>query len=394
MKIVYVSGDHGIPLFGPKGGAVHMREMIRAFATLGHDVEVLAARVGDIEADFPAVVRKVTTTRPMATPAGDERGDKEQHYCAIGRALGAELQTLQQRQPIDLIYERHSLWSSAGGDAARGASVRCVLEVNAPLVEEQSTYRKLANTATACEIERRNFVSAHVLATVSDEVHSYVLARGGDPDRAHVVSNGVNLQHFHPDVTPSRRWLAAHAFTIGFVGSLKPWHGLEGLLHAFKRCYAARPTSRLLIIGDGPLRGWVEGFAEGAGLQDAIEVIGWVPYAQMPPVLACVDVAVAPYPVLEHFYFSPLKLYEYMAAGRAVVASRVGQICEAIQDGHSGVLCEPDNAADLANQLIALHDDADRRTRLGRGARAAVAGQDWTAKADRILRLAGMEPDA
>jgi glycosyltransferase involved in cell wall biosynthesis len=101
------------------------------------------------------------------------------------------------------------------------------------------------------------------------------------------------------------------------------------------------------------------------------------------------DVAVAPYPPQAEFYFSPLKVYEYMAAGLPVVASRIGQIEEAIRDGVDGVLCPPGDPEAFAAALLRLADDPLLRARLGRAAReSVVAERTWSAVAGLIIGLA------
>jgi glycosyltransferase involved in cell wall biosynthesis len=113
----------------------------------------------------------------------------------------------------------------------------------------------------------------------------------------------------------------------------------------------------------------------------------------VPELLAGMDAAVAPYPNLKPFYFSPLKVYEYMAAGLPVVASRIGQLDGLIQDRVNGLLCPPEDAAALAAALDELGNDPRLRQRLGEAARATVVREhSWEAVARRLLRLAGVLP--
>ena len=101
------------------------------------------------------------------------------------------------------------------------------------------------------------------------------------------------------------------------------------------------------------------------------------------------DVAVAPYPALANFYFSPLKILEYMAAGRAIVASAIGQINELIAHGKTGLLCPPGDSAQLAAALHRLKADTPLSRRLGEAARSdVVCNHTWDAVASRIVELA------
>jgi glycosyltransferase involved in cell wall biosynthesis len=147
--------------------------------------------------------------------------------------------------------------------------------------------------------------------------------------------------------------------------------------------------ARLLIIGDGPERQSVELAAARRGIGDAVTLAGAVDPADIPSYLAQMDVAVAPYPPLEDFYFSPLKVLEYMAGGIAIAASAIGQVAELIADGRTGLLCAPGDAEALAEALRRLHESPSLRQRLGAAAREqAVRGHSWDAVVRQILELA------
>ena len=129
------------------------------------------------------------------------------------------------------------------------------------------------------------------------------------------------------------------------------------------------------------------------GLREAALFTGAVAPHQVPGLLASMDVAVAPYPKLANFYFSPLKVYEYMAAGLPVVASRIGQLTQVLRHEETGLLCPPGDAAALAAALERLRCDPALRKRLGAAARAtALKKHTWDAVARRILSLATRQP--
>jgi glycosyltransferase involved in cell wall biosynthesis len=106
----------------------------------------------------------------------------------------------------------------------------------------------------------------------------------------------------------------------------------------------------------------------------------------MPAYLAAMDITVAPYPALDEFYFSPLKLFEYMAAGRAVVASRVGQVVDLLVDGETGLLFDPGEEGGLVDRIQRLRQDATLRRELGRAASRLVrSAYTWRHTAARVV---------
>lgn len=385
MRIAYVCADSGVPVFGRKGSSVHVQEVIRAMRAQGATVELFATRIdGDPPPDLAAV--RIHRLPPLPRQAVAAR---EQAALRANAALRA---ALDGAGLIDLVYERYSLWSYAGMEWACAQGLPALLEVNAPLVEEQAVHRSLVDRAAAEAVAGRTFAAATALLAVSRAVATYLERYPSARGRVHVVPNGVDPDRFAPVLAPAEV-NPRGAFTIGFVGTLKPWHGLPVLVEAFARLHRCAPASRLLLVGDGPERAALEADLAMRGLSGVAHLSGAVPPAAVPGLLSAMDVAVAPYPALPDFYFSPLKVYEYMAAARPVVASRIGQLAELIRDGHTGLLCPPGDAGALAQTIDRLRGDPTLRRRLGQTARAAVLREHtWAAVVRRILALAGSAP--
>jgi glycosyltransferase involved in cell wall biosynthesis len=199
-----------------------------------------------------------------------------------------------------------------------------------------------------------------------------------------VLPNGVDTALF-AEAEPAPR--GDPRLTFGFVGGLRPWHGIGDMAAAFDRVAEAL-DARLLVIGDGPERARLDALRDRH--PDRVAVTGAVPQAEVPPLLRSVDVALAPYPATERFYFSPLKVLEYMAAGRAVIGSRIGQVGELIEDGRTGLLVPPGDAEALAGAMRRLAADPALRRCLGQAAAAeARERHDWSRRAQEILRIAG-----
>lgn len=392
MNIAYLLADHGIPVFGDKGASIHVRDFAGALRDAGHEVTLLCAKQGPVSGEPSFVLRKIRPQAALEAPVDEEdplapRRAKENRYMATARAMEAAVIEHHAKCPFDFIYERYSLWSDAGVRAGRRLKIPVVVEVNAPLVEEQGTYRQLAQPEKARAIETSVFREADALVTVSRAMARHVVAKGADPKRVHVVPNGVNPAQFNPKQTPHALPEAEGRLVIAFAGSLKAWHGVDLLLDAFKELTGRLTGLHLLVLGDGPMMAWLRGYARGAGLENRITFTGWLPHDQVPRHLARADVAVAPYPHLENFYFSPLKLFEYMALGKAIVASDIGQIRELIQHGETGLLVPAGDTVTLVDAIEALLLDAETRNRLGANAARASRRFTWQANAERLMEI-------
>jgi glycosyltransferase involved in cell wall biosynthesis len=380
MRIAYVSVDPGVPVFGRKGCSVHVQEVVRALLKKGHEVDIFTSRVGgDTPPDFEDVRVHALTKIPKGEPAARERASL---------AANTELRARLEREgPFDMVYERYSLWSFAGMKHASENEIPGLLEVNAPLIEEQKNHRDLVDVAGAVRVAERAFGKATALLPVSNEVAEYLREWPSARGRIHTVPNGVNTSRFPKDLAPS---LPDDAFTVGFVGTLKPWHGLHVLTEAFALMHERDGNVRLLVVGDGPEREKMEEELAWCGLSGFAHFTGPVGPEEVPGLLASMDVATAPYPARDDFYFSPLKVYEYMAASLPVVASRVGQLGDLIAPGENGLLVEPGDAEALADALDVLRKNGALRARMGEEARdTVVRDHTWDSVAGRILEIAG-----
>lgn len=353
-RIAYICADPGIGVFGTKGASVHVQEIVRAFRKRGDDVTIYCVRTGD---QRPADLADVPVVRlPIKADGSEER---ERVTAEVAGQLAARVVA----DGADLVYERYSLFSDALARVAEALGIPGVLEVNAPLIEEQREHRVLHDEPRAEATLGRQLRAAVRITCVSALVAEWVRARGGCASKVVVAPNGVNVERLQPTGRGP-----GHPVVV-FVGTLKPWHGTDVLLDAAAR---ARSPWRLRIIGTGPQEQALR--RQAAELGVAVDFVGPVAPAEMPQALAGAAVGVAPYPVLPSGqYFSPLKIYEYAAVGLPVVASAVGQVPEIVVGGKTGLLVPPSDPAALASAIDLLAQDADLAGRLGAAGRERVA---------------------
>lgn len=376
MRVAYVCMDRGIPVFGRKGASVHVQGVVSALRRAGHDVEVFAARLGDDRAAWLSDV-VVHLIEPQAGTAQDP----PQWSAAANAALSS---SLAASGAFDLVYERYSLWSNAGMEYARCQGIPGILEVNAPLIDEQCLHRQLVDRAGAESSEVRAFAAASCVVAVSEEVASYVKRHVGLDTDTVVEPNGFDPARF-PEIAGD----AEGPFTLGFLGTLKPWHGLGVLADTFAHVARSVPNAELIVVGDGPERDTLRVQLNASGLLQRTTFAGAVAPEQVGGWLARMHVALAPYPATGPFYFSPLKVVEYMAAGLPVVASASGQIQQLVRHGQTGLLATPGDAAAFAGACVLLHNAVDLRRSLGLAARAdAFDRRTWDAVVGRILARA------
>lgn len=286
----------------------------------------------------------------------------------------------------DLCHEHNGLFSAGAALACSRLGLPYVLTVSAePLFERELGGRPLKGIhkkAAAWEA-RYTYQKAERILCVSEPAKRNLTENWQvDPEKIVVMPNGVDCDLFHPDYDSSA---ARHALgladepTIGFVGGFQHWHGIELLVESFSEVLEKIPEARLILVGDGRARGSIEKKIEECGVRSAVTITGIVPQRDVPVMLAAIDVAVLPYPDLPmELWFSPLKLYEYMAAGKAITASASGQIAEVIEDGVDGILVPPGDITVLAERLIELLKDAKLRSELGRRARQkAIEHHSW-----------------
>jgi glycosyltransferase involved in cell wall biosynthesis len=361
MNVAYVCADRGVPLLGTKGASVHVRAITAALNARGHDVYVLCGRLGD--------------GNPPPAVADIRRCESDRD---IDRALGE----LAASSGLDVVLERYSLNSGAARRTSTRLGIPLVLEVNAPLVLEAARWRGLTDVTRHLSNERSAFQTADALIVVSRALAEYVEAVAPQTP-THWVPNGAAIDRIASADQPTRAEGTGSAMVVGFTGSMKAWHGLQELLEVFAGVHATHPDSVLVIAGSGPEEHALRECARtDHRLRDCVSFAGAVPHDDVPALLATFDVGVAPYVATGDFYFSPLKVAEYLAAGLPVVHPRLGDLCDMV--GDAGVAYDPKERAGLASALEQVLGDPVLRRRCRAAARSRARACSWDATAAAV----------
>jgi glycosyltransferase involved in cell wall biosynthesis len=363
MRILYLSADPGIPVHGQKGASIHVRAMVAALSELGHELIVASPRIEAGSGALPESARcvPIPAVRPRECGTVAEVIAQAEQQAQAVRGLARSFRVVG-------IYERYSLSAHAGARASSALGLPLVVEVNAPLRDEERRFRHLCHESVAAAAEDETFAAATRIIAVSDPLVAWLVSRGVPRARVELI----------PNPPPARRFRVKDPLAddgeivVGFAGGLKPWHGVETLVRGCELAFRAGARMRLEVLGRGP----AEAIIEHADLpQESLTQWGHLPHADALRVLERWDVGLAPYTALDGFYFSPLKLTEYMAAGLCPVVSNVGALGRTVRHGEAGVVIPPDDPQALADALLALDRDRERLRELGRRAQRAVSEQ-------------------
>jgi len=375
MNVLYVCADRGIPLLGGKGASVHVRAVTSAMQALGHRVTLAVRRLDS--GDAAPAVHRVEHLRSDIERAADQLAD-----LIIG-------------ERIDVVIERYSLQSGAARRATRRHGLPLTLEVNAPLVEEATRYRGLADP-DAQAWEHETLRGADRIHVVSSALLRYVRSVApGVP--AECIPNGAHVAAFRSSEPLTAPGLDGR-LVVGFAGSMKPWHGVADLLDAFARTSAPQgePEPVLLLVGAGPQQEDLRRRAAAPDLDGRVVFTGARPHDAIPALVRRFDIAVAPYHPVPNFYFHPLKIVEYLAAGVPVVYPDQGDLRELV--GTGGLAYPPGARAHLAGRLTRLMNDHVLRRDLAKAAERRGGEFDWQRIAERVLEFArgpwGQTPQA
>jgi len=369
MRILY---SHRIQ--SRDGQSVHVEELIAALRAEG--AEVLVVGPGFYEqSGFGGESRLVALARRLLPAALAELAELAYNLPAYRR-----LRRAARGFRPDVIYERYNLFYLAGAALARNEGIPFFLEVNAPLAEERARFGGLRLGGLARWAERHVWRAAARVFAVTGVLGEMIAQSGVASERLVITPNGIDLAAF---AEPRDGAIGRETLVLGFTGFVREWHGLDAVITALA-APGTDPRLRLVIAGDGPARPRLERQAAALGVAARVRFTGLVGRAEIPALVADFDIALQPRVVA---YASPLKIFEYMAAGRAIVAPDQPNIREILDHERSALLFDPNREGAMWAAIMRRAGDPDLRARLGAEARADIIRRDytWAGNARRVL---------
>ncbi len=367
MRILY---SHRIQ--SRDGQSVHVEEMIAAMRGLGHEVLVVGPSFYD-DSGFGGESRMVARLRRLLPGVLGELAELAYNLPAFLR-LYREWKAFRP----DLVYERCNLYFFPSTLLKRFTGARFFLEVNSPLAAERGKFGGLHLQRLAAALERWVWRSADRVLPVTAVLGDILLQGGVDPARVSVVPNGVVLERYHP-----RAANTATQLVLGFVGFVRSWHGIDAVIDGIADNPGGLPIV-LTVIGDGPARAELEAQAQRLGIASQVQFTGIVAHEQVPGRVAEFDIALQPKVTA---YASPLKIFDYMAAGCAIVAPDQPNIREILEHGRTALLFDPEAPQAVWQAIQKLAEDPVLRHQLAEAARAELVARDytWRGNAGRIV---------
>jgi len=383
MKILYLSADPRMSLSDPGGYATHMTELIRAFRQIGNEVlPVVAGQTTKFEGGSPKkrAIRGILSGRTIETARiiWDVFSDCRTYFQAKRALLSCS---------PDFIYERFAFFHQSGVTLSRKYRVPIILEVNAPIWERDVHYGH-RRRSLARKIEKRVLMLGDAIVVVSNFLRDYLLDLGIPGSKIHVIPNAADPSTFNPSIDGNlmrRKYGIDNRVVVGFVGGFARRQGIDLLLAVAPEIIRGNRDIHFLLVGDGTGRDLHEKYVRENSLLTNVTFTGSVSYQDIPHHIAAMDITVIPNTAN---YCSPIKLFEYMAMAKAIVAPNFDTIEHIITHGQNGFLTPSGDKESLRDTILYLSQNRELRYQVGLNARRTLLEHHtWRKNAERVVQI-------
>jgi glycosyltransferase involved in cell wall biosynthesis len=365
-----------------------MREVITAFEKQGHQV-VRFIQGGE---QLNTTERKIDFKKrswKKFIPALIWETLRDLQMTRLDRQIEAQLLKFIEQEKPDLIYERSCYGMGSGMRAAEKMNIRYVVEMNAPYPEEKVLMQgKSLLQHLGIRHEKKQVRQAHRTIVVSTAMKSYLIRKTQvNPNKIVVVANAVNPAHIQFNATRQMQIRNDYGLTsthtvFGFVGSIFPYHGVDIMIESFSALEKDYIDARMLIVGDGEILPHLQKRVAQLNLQEKVFFTGNVPHTEVYDYLSVMDVTVM---ARSNWYGSPVKIFEYGAMQKAIIAPRVIPVTDVMENEIDGLLIEA-HEKDLTNSMRFMLNNPSERQRMAVNFHSKVMREHtWQRVAERIL---------
>ncbi|PSW21209.1 glycosyltransferase family 1 protein [Photobacterium sanctipauli] len=360
------------------GQFVHIDAIISALEALGHEVIIVSPSVSQTTnfGDDGGWVSKLRKTLPGFVSELLEFGYSFYDFIKL-------IQAIRKYRP-DAIYERYNIFLPSGIWAKQLFNLPLILEVNSPLYKERYDYTGIHFPMLAKWSEYYTWRNADHLLPVSHVMANYLYEAGVSEDQITVIPNGIDPALFNTENGQQREPRFEGKTVVGFVGFCREWHQLDKVMEMIAQ--SNNPNTLLLIVGDGPVLNDLKEQAKKLNLSNQVHLTGLVDRKDMPHWLAQIDIALQPAVTP---WCSPLKLIEYLATGKAIVAPDADNIKELLRDSENALLFKQDNLDSMLPQIRRLIDDEALADKMKRNAKQTIKEKQltWRQNGEKIIYL-------
>lgn len=374
------------------GSTIKALELLKALAACGHDVKKYW-RNDDIERKDRESLENSHAFRVFLKKYFKKYLHEPSQLLKNRRWIKQELEILEEEKP-DLVISRLASYCYSPLRVSKLTGIPYLIEADSPASYEKIVFQKFFRSTKwlLYWIEKKEIMAGRAAFTVSNQIKEYFVDHGIPPEFMHVIPNGADPDRFRPDIPcddVKRKYDLYDHTVLGFVGSFIYWHGIENLTNIIDKTLNVYKEAKFLMVGEGgPMKPVLEKFIADNKLQDRAILTGFVSHEDIPKYIAAMDIVLAPYPQLDFFYYSPVKIYEYMACGKPVVTTRIGQIAEIIEHRQNGFLTEPDNIENIEVIIHELMREPELREKTGSAARRDVLEKfTWKKRGEKLSEL-------
>lgn len=384
MKALYIRTDfYGAEIDGGTAGV--MRGFFCGINKLGHQVSLIASsklNVEKVQKEYYFPYSKLFRNLP------------ELYHIVYNSPFFRFTKKVIEKEKPDFIYLRHCAFHYLGALLKKKLNQKVILQIDSSEVWVKKNWGRTYFLKPLVWAEEMHFEHCDALVVVSEPLKNQLIEVGAKPEKIHVIPNGVDPDLFHPNIDGksirNKYNLKDSDFLIGFTGTFGKYHGLETLARAIKMVVAKIPNARFIFVGDGDERVIVEDILIADNVKDKVIITGMIPFAEIPEHLASCDILTLPSKNNDdgsEFFNSPIKLYEYLAMGKPIIASAIGQQKAVIQDGVNGFLIPEKNPEALANKIIEVYHNSNIEQIKIQARKDAIEKYDWKVNAQKVIDI-------